>query len=224
MATTESLRDYLKALYLQVNPKNKGKDFEKLLDFAIMNGINDFVGALPWAFREKNDTVTTTVSSSTVELPDDFDAIISITEHTTANGRKLIRYSSDEFDRLVPYSEDMNADTPQIYKIYFDYNSGVWKLGLYPTPDAAISLYVSYLSLPKDAPDKYIGGVIAAIGKYMYSPGSEGRMAAIAQYNAEIERIRRVDNVDASPITRVQDSGDEPLEFNWDEYLRVRAG
>jgi len=178
---------------------------------------------MPWAFREKADTVTTTVGTSIVELPDDFDALLSITEHTTTNGRKLVKYAVDEFDKLVPYSEDFNSDTPSIFKIYFDYENGIWKLGLYPTPDAAISLYVSYLALTTDAPDKYIAGLIAAIGKYMYPPGSEGRNYAIRQFNAEVERMREVDNVDVAPITKIQDGSDEPLAWNFEEYIAGRT-
>jgi hypothetical protein len=224
MAATTFLTEYFSKLYLRLDPKNKGKDFNDLLQDAITLGIRDFVASVPWAFRQKTDTVTTTVSSKTVEMPTDLDGLISITEHTTNNGRKLVKYGEDEFDRIIPDSESMNTGTPGIFKIYYNFEDGLWKIDVYPTPDAAISLYVSYIAMVDDSPEKFYPGIVAAVGKYMNPPGSKERAECMVEMTAEVERLRAVDNVDVSPISRVRDSSDEPLAWDFEEYMRVRRG
>jgi hypothetical protein len=224
--TDNEFKKYLKNLYFHTNEANKGGTFDKLLKGAIKAGRSDFWGAYPWAFKEKYSTVTTTESQETVDLPDDLDSIISVREKTTTNGRKLVKYASDEYDRLIPSSGDLNEGTPQMYKIYYDSEDAVWKLAMYPTPSAAITLYLHYHTMSDNGtiPDKYIAGLTAAVGKYMSPPGSVVRTNAILEFNAEVERLKLTDNVDVEPISRFHDSSDEPRDFDWSEYYRVRSG
>lgn len=224
MAASTFLIRYFENLYGRADTNNKGKSFKDLLTDAVTLGIRDFVLSVPWSFREKSDTVTTTASTTTVDLPDDFDGIISITEHTTTNGRKLKKYTADEYDRLVPDSESMNEDTPAFYKVYYDFDDSIWKIDLYPTPDSAISLYVSYICLADDAPYKFYPGMVAAVGKYMNPPGSSLRGFAMREFQVEVDRLKKSDVVDVGPISRVLDTADEPRDFDWEEYYRVRSG
>jgi len=196
--TRSTIEKHLQTL-LFVNKQAKGKDVDSLIGSAISMGYEDFWGAYPWAFKETHDTVTTTASTETVELPDDFDGIVSAVEHETTDGRKLRKLSPDEYDRLIPYSEDLTTDTPAYYKVYYDREDEVWKLALYPTPDSAISLYITYHTIENggEVPGKYIGGLYASIGKYITMFGTKERQAAIMEANAEIERLKIIDGPNA---------------------------
>lgn len=221
--TTGNLEDYFKKLIFLWR-KEKGKEINKFIKNIVAMGKNDFRGAYPWAFKETHGTITTTESSETVELPSDFEGLGGVVEHETLSGRKLRKYSPDMYDELVPYSEGLNEGTPQIYKIYYDDNDGVWKLALYPTPDSAISLYISYHVIGDNIPDKFIGGIIAACGKYFYMPGSLERRAAIDEFEREVARLILVDSPDVEPISKVLDSADDPLNWSFSEYMRVGQG
>jgi len=195
--------------------RDKGKpdkQIKELIKQAIIDGKNDFRGAFPWAFKEVHDTVTTTASEETVELPDDFEGLLSVVEHTSISGYKLRKYAPDSYDRLVPDSESLYEGTPLMYKVYFD--DDVWKLSLYPTPNAAINLYITYHKMG-DIPDKYIGGLKAAIAKHLAWPGSAEWQGAEKAFITEVERLKQVDNPDVEGISHFNDSSDEPTEHDW---------
>lgn len=223
MTNTELKQHFEKMMFLR-DAKYKGKDFDKLLDSAIRYGKEDFWGAYPWAFKEKRDTVTTTAGTETVELPDDFDGLLSVIEDTTTYGRKLVRLSADEYDRLVPDSDSRNNATPAYYKVYYDIDNAVWKLALYPTPNATITLYINYHVIEdnNEIPEKYVSGVLAGVAKHLNLPGSPEYLAASQAFVFEVERLKKVDRpVVETPtqfLTEYESSqaGDKKWYENWD--------
>ncbi len=224
--TTKKLVEYIKRLSF-THLKLKGKDMDKIVTFAVETGIDEFWGAVPWAFKKKKETITTTASQESVDLPEDFDGIISIVEKTTTNGMKLIKYEADKYDRLIPDSESQNEGTPKIFKIGYNGDDGVWQANLYPTPSDAISLYVTYHSIEEggEIPDKYLGGLIATIAQYLFIPGSANWIGANQASITQIERLKLIDDPDVGPVTRILDSSDEPdmINDNWfDEYIAGR--
>ena len=222
--TRQQLSTYFKRL-VKVYLAALKTDSEKLIDTAIELGYNDFIGAVPWAFREKHTTLTTTGSQETVDLPDDFDGIISLTEHTSASGFKLQKYAVDQYDHLIPYSGGQSENTPKIYKVYYDGEEGVWQLALYPTPDSAISLYLSYQTMGDGAeiPAKYIGGLTAGIAQYLFIPGSKEWNGAHMAFLSEVERLKMADDPDAGTITKVLDASDVAPSWDFEEYV-TRSG
>lgn len=199
---------------------------KELVDDAVGFGLRDFYGAWPWAFKEAHEELTTTASDKTVVLPKTFDGMVSIIEDTSSNGRKLIRMVADEFDRLIPDSEGMSTGTPKYYKVYYDQTTGNWKVDLYPTPSAAITLYLTCHTLANDnqeIPDKYIGGFVAGAAKYLALPGSADWNMAQAAFNGELDRLRLVDNVVVESVSRVTDSSDQPRLWDFSEYMRTGA-
>ena len=204
----------------------KGGDVSNLIDSAIDAGRHDFWGAAPWVFKENHTTVTTTESTETVDLPDDFDGLVSVVNHENTVGRKLSKLTPDEYSRMIPYAEGLSEGTPGFYKVYYDQSNAVWRLALYPVPDSEITLYVTYhtITVNGEIPNKYIGGLITGISKYLLLPGSQDWLAANQAFLMEIERLKQVDNVDVETIGRFLDSSDEPASWNFEEYVRVRAG
>lgn len=215
------LKAYFKKLYFQ----QKGKKLdEDLLKMAIVAGKEDFWSSYPWAFKEKSKTVTTVSGTETVDLPEDFEGLINVRERTTTGGMKLTKLSPSEYDRLVPYSADTANYTPHTYKVYPDREDGRWRLALYPTPSAAISLYINYHVLEDGGavPQKYIAALIAATTKYFFMVGSLNHTGAVNAFNLEVERLKLVDNVDVEEGGKMLDSSDAPnLETNFSEYVRV---
>lgn len=225
--TNKELENYFKRL-AKVYLKQKNVDFTGLIDFAIMAGRDDFWGEYPWAFKEKHDTVTTTESQETVDLPVDFEGVVSVVEQTSTPGFKLQKYETDEYDRLIPHSTGQNESTPKVYKVYYDKTEGLWRLALYPTPNAAISLYLTYHTIADNGeiPKKYIGGLTAGIAQYLFIPGSQGWLGAHQAFLSQVERLALMDNPDVGPVTKVLDSSDEPkLNIgNWfEEYIAGRT-
>jgi len=216
--TKKELKDYFKRL-VKVHIKEKSTDVNELIDSALISGLNDFWGAVPWAFKEKHTTIS--ASSETVDLPDDFEGLISVVEKDSAVGSKLQKYSADEYDRLVPDSAGQNTGTPSAYKIYCD--EGIWKLALSPTPSAAITLYLTYQTIENGGaiPDKYIGGLIAGIAQYLFMPGSPQWNGAFTAFTAQIEKLKKADNPDIESISRVLDSGDGAIEWSLEEWMRT---
>lgn len=223
MTTTELLQ-YFKGLFFKAKGVNPSRVDENLIKQAIAMGLSDFCGAYNWAFREIHDTITTTESSETVDLPSDFVGIVSLREHTSSSGYMLRHVGADEYDRTIPDSTALNEGTPKMYKVYYDDNEGVWRVALYPTPDAAITLYLSYHSLGVTVPEKYVGGITAAVAKHLAYPGSTEWMSANNAMLMEIERLKVVDNIGVGTISKVHDSSDEPTSWDFIEYMRVGQG
>lgn len=223
--TNIELEKYFKRL-AKVYLKEKGTDMNKLVDSALVSGREDFWGAVPWVFKEKHTTVTCTISQDYVDMPDDFEGLVSVIERDTNSGFKLQKYGADEFDRLVPYSTGQSENTPDIYKVYFDGEDEVWRLALYPTPSAATVLYLTYHTIEQGGviPTKYIGGLTAGIAQYLFMPGSMEWNGAYNAFISQINRLKQVDTADIEGISRFQDAGDEPVDWNFEEYMRVRQG
>jgi hypothetical protein len=221
--TEKQLIDYLTRLLFDVRG-NKQKIDDKLVKKAVELGIDDFWGVAPWAFKEKHEPITTTADQETVDLPDDFEGIVNVVERETYGGMKLIKLPSSLYDRLIPYSGDLNTDTPNCYKVYYDASDEVWKLALYPTPSSAITLYLTYhtIAVGGEIPPKYTPGLIATICKYLSLPGSEQHTAATAASIAEIERLKQRETVDVEGVDHFLDSSDTPsIGTNWSEYIRL---
>ena len=223
--TNKELNEYFVRL-AKVYLKNSSKDMRKLVESAIESGRDEFWGAVPWAFKEKHVTITTTESTETVDLPDDFEGIVSVIEKSSNTGFKLQKYADDEYDRLIPDSTSLNEGTPSIYKVYYDREENLWRLALYPTPSAAISLYLTYHTMSESGaiPQKYIGGLVAGIAQYLYVPGTPSWAGAHNAFLSQVERLKQVDNPDVGSVTRILDSSDVPTySTDWfDEYVAGR--
>jgi hypothetical protein len=195
--TSKELKTYFQTLFF-VNTGKTDNKIDNLIDDAIIAGKEDFWAAAPWVFKEKHDTLTTTASSETVNLPEDFDGILSVREKTSTHGLKLVRMTASEYDRAIPYSGSHSEGTPRYYKVYYDDTDRIWKLALFPVSSAAISLYLTYMVLADsgDSSKKYTAGIIAAVGKYLTMPGSPEKDRAILQFKVEIERLEANDNPD----------------------------
>lgn len=191
------------------------------MEDAIIAGLDDFWASAPWVFKENSTTVSTTNGQETIDLPDDFAGLLSVRERETDDGRKLIKLSKSEYDRLVPYSADISNNTPAYYKLYYNSDDGVWKLALYPTPDAAIDLYINYhvIEVGGQVPEKYTAPLVAAVGKYIYMPGSEQRSATMNEFVAEVERIKREDDPDVEEPGKFLDAHEalQAREKKWYE-------
>jgi len=190
------------------------------LNSAYSLGLGDFWGAYPWAFKEKRTTVATTASQEHVVLPDEFEGMVSLIEWATDDGRKLRYMPSDEYDRLVPYSADLSTSTPAYYKIVYDYDSGLWRAYLYPTPDAAISLQLIYHVIADDGgviPDKYSAALFAHISKFLVLAGTKEYWSAANAAEAEDLRLSRGDEPYHSKVSRFLTEGEseQPREKKW---------
>jgi hypothetical protein len=217
----DELKTYFQNLMFQYN-KSEGKNTNKLIDIAINKGTKDFWGSAPWAFKERHTTKTTTASQETVDLPEDFQGLVSVVERETTRGQKLYKLVQDEYDRLIPDSAGQTEGTPDYYKVYFDDDR--WKLALYPTPNDAMTLYITYHTLhsSQESPDKYIGGLVTTIGKFLFMPGSAAWFGAYNASLAEIERLKQVDNPDVEAISRMLDSSSDPIPWDFEEYVGGR--
>ena len=223
--TNKELGDYFKRLAKVYINQGKGSDMKGLIESALITGREDFWGAVPWAFKEKHTTVTASASSETVDLPDDFEGLVSVIERDSSNGFKLQKFGSDEYDRLVPYSSGLSENTPDIYKVYFDGEEGVWRLALYPTPSSATTLYLTYHTVEDGGriPKKYIGGLVAGIAQYLFIPGSAEWNGAHTAFLSQIERLRMIDNPDVESLSRFLDNGDGPVTWEFEEYMAGRT-
>ena len=223
--TNKQLKDYFARL-AKVWLKEKNVDFTELIDSALVSGRDEFWGAAPWAFKERHVTLTTTESQETVNLPDDFEGIVSVIERETSTGFKLQKYTPDEYDRLVPDSAGQSEGDPKIYKVFYNIEEGLWQLALYPTPSSAISLYLTYHTMEDGGtiPKKYIGGLVAGIAQFLFIPGSTQWMGAHNAFLAQIERLKTIDDPDVETIGRFLDASDQPKEWDFEEYMRVGQG
>ena len=222
--TLKKLENYFLRL-AKVYLKETGTDMDKLVKQALVSGREDFLGAAPWAFKEKHDTITTTASTETVDLPEDFEGLISVIEKDTTWGRKLQKYTPDEYDRLVPDSAGQSNNTPYAYKVYFDGSDEKWKLALYPTSSSAVTLYLTYHTIEEggEIPSKYIGGLTAGVAQYLFMPGSTEWTGAYNAFMSQIARLKLVDNPDVESIGRMLDGGNEIVEWDFEEYIAGRT-
>lgn len=218
--TTGELKDYFQRLLFLYTEK-KTTEAEKLVDAAIILGKEDFWAAYPWAFKRNDTTLTTVASTETVDMPNDFEGICSIREHQSDNGRKLIRLNEDEYDRLIPYSADLATDTPSYYKIYYNSDDQIWRAAFYPTPNAAITLYLTYHVIEDvgTIPNKYTAGLVATIAKYLVPTWSKERRAASEEAAKEVVKLIGQDDPDVEVPSRFLDAYEsiQPRNKKWYE-------
>jgi hypothetical protein len=215
--TDQDIKDYFVRLMVATKTFS-AKDATGIVDMALQAGKRDFSNSHNWTFRQKSDTVTTTAAQETVDLPTDFDGMLSVRERTTTDGRKLIELPADEYDRQIPYSADLTNDTPKYYKAAYDVNSGIWQLFLYPTPNAAISLYITYLTSNVDnIPEKFLPALLSCIAKYIVLPGSKEHWSATNTANAEMARLIPMDTPSQSGISRMleEEEATQPRSQRW---------
>lgn len=111
-------------------------------------GQTDFVLRELWPFREATDTITTvagtqeyTLSSETADL--DSQNIISISVQGATN--KKIPYIP--FNQLRAGHPDFDIDATGVPQNYYLQNG---KLGFWPSPDAAYTIFMDYYKLPTE--------------------------------------------------------------------------
>lgn len=109
-------------------------------------GQSDFVLRELWPFRETTGTLSVVQGTQEYDLSDNFadideQNIISVSVQGSAN-RKLTYWP---FNQLRAYKPDFDVDaqgTPDIY-----YLKG-GKIGLWPVPDASLTVLIEYYKLP----------------------------------------------------------------------------
>jgi len=217
--TDKDVADYF--VQLMVASKNfTPKDATGIMRLAQIVGKQDFINSHAWTFKQKTEILTTTAGTETVDLPSDFDGIISLIERTSTHGNKLLELPTDEYDRNIPYSTSLTNDTPKYYKVDYEANYGIWRLYLYPTPSAAISLYLSYLSSSVEGvPEKFMPAYMACIAKYIVLPGSPEHMSATNTANMEIDRMILVDTPSHSEVSKIleEEEATQPRNYKWYE-------
>lgn len=101
--------------------------------------------ARDWAFLYARTTVTTAVDSQTVDLPADFASLRMDFDpyYADALGYRL-RRASGEFLVQARAGGAVSSDRPTHYDLQYAPTEDLWRLDLWPTPDAALGLIVDY--------------------------------------------------------------------------------
>lgn len=111
-------------------------------------GQNDFVTRELWPFREATDTITTvggtqeyTLSSETADL--DSQNILSVAIQGAIN--KKLPFTP--FNQLRAVRPDFTLDASAVPQKYYIKGG---KLGFYPTPNAAYTIFMDYYKVPTE--------------------------------------------------------------------------
>jgi hypothetical protein len=188
--TSDEIKEYLtNLLVVSGSPTVNISDY---LENVIKIGLTDFWNADTWAFRLRVKTLTISSSTTEYDLPTDFGMLSDIREKTSILGKQLIPMSKESFDKEFPRLDAFTEGTPKAFTIY--YSDQKPKIKFFPMP-TAMTLYVDYYSsTPIDVqrvPDDMVGGLLAAVERYLHPVGSPARLAAMTYYSEELKRMRR---------------------------------
>lgn len=203
--------DYIKAqLVLDGLPEDKITPF---LDTAIDLGGSMF-WRNNWQFAEKVKSFSTVANTVTYQvrqkLEAGVDSILGIRRLTTDDyGLDLVCEASHVFDRLYPYPDARDTDRPTSYKVYI--NNGNMYIDLFPEPDTAYTLEVTYRlawneNRFADIPDSLFDCITAACMVYAAPPST--RSVHLGIYKAILgEALRAANKINRKRMPGVRNPG-----------------
>lgn len=221
--TREQLQEYFRYAAQSYKIYNAGQALSlpsdglfEHVDRCIDLGLADFWSARAWSFRTKAIELTTVAGTEDHVLPDDFERVLYAREKTTQEGQRLIFYPMGEFMRLVPSATAHSQSAPVMFTAYFDGDVQKHKAKFYPVPASGTIIYMEILiknqNDPDVVPDPLVGGLQASIAKFIPVIGSPGHQRAIIACDSEIQRLWKVDQVNAASTTKMLDDTDTRIE------------
>lgn len=214
--TKEQIRQYFKYLAKQAGLPDDGLD--EHINGVIDMGLTSFCNKRAWDFLSKQYEMTTT-SSESHSLPTDFAGVRTVKERTSTEGFNLLYLPLEEFNYYIPQSTSIGEGNPRAFTVYYDSNAGRWKAKFAPKATSGITIYWDYImKTPGNVdivPETHVDGLLKAIGSHLYKVGTQERLAAIAEYEAEIERLERRDHIYKGAPFRVFDVTDNTYETGW---------
>lgn len=184
-------------MYLAKQVKLDEEGLQEHVDFCILRGLKEFWNAKPWSFRTREYILTITEEADSYVLPDDFEGIISIKETASQSGRGLIPLFPEEFDRLVPKQSAHQSNYPVWVAFFKNKTDQKWYAKFFPIPVAGYTIpmliVTSAANDVEQVPDSFSEGLVLAIMKHLYKPGTYQRTEAFKAYQDKILELERGD-------------------------------
>lgn len=215
--------DLEKYFSIQVRLANvSSADITKYVKLIISMGLKDFWNIRPWTFRTIEKELDTSTEAETYEVDwPDFGGFGTVREKTSLAGRELLFRSKEEFDEEYPKPSAFASGYPYAFTVYKNKASLKWVFKFYPIPSITpiyVEVYTTGAEKIEDIPDEFIGGVRAAVSKYLYPAGSPEGMAAASLYRNEIIELDRIDTPMLTKQVRVFDDTDMTIEV-WRPWI-----
>ena len=196
--------------YLGKQSGLEGDGLEAHIKLSISMGLNEFWGAKNWSWATRKMTMTWTSATSEQALDGDVIGFRSVRELSSPHGKKLIYKPLEEFELEIPYPEAHPSTDPQVFTIYYNTTKKQWLVRMYNLPSSGMTTeWVVYTNKPDDiqrVPDKFIGGLVSCIAKYLYKLGTAQRVQAINEYYEELKKLEVRDNPFQGKVFRHLDS------------------
>ena len=184
---------------------------------AITMGIEDLWSSWDWTFKSKEITLSITSQADTHDLPSDFESFKSFREQASLEGRGLAYKIKEQFDREVPKPSAFTGGEPQMFTVFYDNTTRLWKISLFPSP-SSLTLYGTILITPPNdvgsLPKRATAALIPTIAKYALPYGHPGQAAAVQTSEFEIEKLKRLDHADTSMLQVMLDGTGDTTEVN----------
>jgi len=197
-------------------------DITRYVKLCILMGLKDFWNIRPWSFRTEEREIDTSTEAETYEVEwEDFGGFGTVREKATLAGRELLFKSKEEFDHEYPKPLAHSSGYPYVFTVYKNKASGKWVFKFFSVPSITpiyIEVYTTVSNNINDVPDEFIGGLRAAISKYLYSAGSPEGMAAATLYRNEVLELDRIDTPMHTKQYHVFDDTDTAIEV-WRPWL-----
>lgn len=194
----------------------------KYVKLCISMGLKDFWNIRPWTFRTVEKEIDTSTEAETYEVDwPDFGGFGTVREKETLNGRELRFMSKEEYDHVFPKPLAHSSGYPYAFTVYKNKASGKWVFKFFPTPSITpiyVEVYTTEPNNIDDVPDEFVGGLRAAVSKYLYAAGSLEGMAAASLYRNEVLELDRIDTPMRSKQTHVLDDTETSIEV-WRPWL-----
>jgi hypothetical protein len=191
-------------------------DITKYVKLIISMGLKDFWNIRPWTFRTIEKELDTSVEAETYEVDwPDFGGFGTVREKESLAGRELLFRSKKQFDEEFTKPSAFASGYPYAFTVYKNKASGKWVFKFYPIPSITpiyVEVYTTGAEKIEDVPDEFIGGVRAAVSKYLYPAGSVAGIAAAKLYRDEIIELDRIDTPMQASQVRVLDDTDMTIE------------
>lgn len=211
--TEQDIKDYFKYLGLQSQMTADGLDAH--VANCLRRGMQSLWYARPWTFTQQDYSLTISSTAETTDLPDSCHGVITVREKASLDGKDLVYYPKQEFDRLVPKPGAFSADYPQAYTVYWDAATKKSKFACFPYSTATplyMRIVTKFSGQIADIPDRAHDALIACISYLMYPLGTAERLNAQQEKFRELQKLEQEDSPYRGGIVHIFDDADQQIE------------
>lgn len=214
--TDGDIKDYF--MYFGRSLDLPADGLENHVKVCIREGIRSLWYARAWTWVQQDYELTVSSSDETTNLPSWFDGFITVREKGSQDGKELLYYPKEEYDRLLPKPGAYSSNYPEVYTVYYDHADKVWKFSCFPystTTPLYCKMVRKFTGSVADIPDRAVDALYACVAHKMFPLGTLQRLNAQQEKFNEIKLLEESDSPYRGHIVKILDDTAEHIKTGW---------